>query len=815
MKKLVLILMAVCCLVGNINAQSRQRSRSQSRTTKSKTTTATPTNFKMTNAKWSKNINLNQDLTTLSYEELYYLRALVYATHGKWFTDGEIAQMLSSKANWYQNMMYKRVETHYKTHSYDDTEAFEKFLQGTALSQAEKDFVAKIDSRMKSLESSTMSGRSMESPQLCVNMCQLAKPSADILSKLDKYNFAIEQTDCEQLFNIYEQNDYNMMPNFVTTDVYLQIAHMYLAYAQKYIEQQFFTKSLNETLSAIHQQAMKDATANIGEVKNRSEFVATYAAIGIKLLTKKDVTVPDNYKQLYNAEISNIERGINCPSPLLNTTFNFNYSLFRPRGHYTRSEEQKQFFKAMMWVQYARFESGKTELIKQAFTLATIYNEITASQQKDFEHMGDVITQLTGPSDNVSILQMANYLKQNNITDLKAIDNEECYNALMEAMKKLNDSQNKLSNNAEQDAGFYINLMPQRFLVDNEVLRMIVDEKANAELPFPRALDVFAAFGSNSADDLLYNFYNDNKKWDKFDAEMNKMKAKYANKPIGLGTIYDRRLQILVNLTKDHPKALEYSFYNTKDWQRKELNTALSSWATLKHDAILYAEQPEMAECGDGEELPPPMPMGFVEPNVPFWNELSKLITDTQEWLDKCGYLDNELKEKTENILETVNFCKGIAEKEAKGEAPNMDERSTIKYIGSTLEWITLGLIDPSLTLQSWNDLKGADRSVAQIADIFTRNVLGCTKNGVLYTACGNANAIYVLVKVNGKTYLTRGASYGYYEFTQPVDQPRLTDEEWQKKLEKGTFSMPDWMKPYIINGKTKVDERTFYGSGC
>lgn len=806
--------MAICCLAGNINAQSRQKARSQSRTAKSKTTAA-PTNFKLTNAKWSKSINLNQDLSTLSYEELYYLRALVYATHGKWFTDGEIAQMFSSKANWYQNLMYKRLETYYKSHDYDDTAAFDKFLQGTALSQAEKDFVAKIDSRMKSLESSTMNGRNMESPQLCVNMCQLAKPSADIISKLDKYNFAIEQTDCEQLFNIYEQNDYNMMPSFVTTDAYLQLAHMYLAYAQKYIEQKYFTKTLTETLSAIHQQAMKDAAANIGEVKARAEFVASYAAIGIKLLTKKDVAVPDSYKQLCDAEIKNIERCSDCPSPLLKTTFNFNYSLFRPRGHYTRSEEQKQFFKAMMWVQYARFESKSEEQMKNAFTLAVIYNKITALQQKDFEHMGDVITQLTGPSDNVSILQIANYLKQNSITDIKAIDDEECYKALMETMKKLNDSQNQLSNNAEETAGFYINMMPQRFLVDNEVLRSIVDEKANTELPFPRALDVFAAFGSKSADNLLYNFYQDNKKWDEFDANMGKMKAKYANKPIGLGTIYDRRLQLLVNLTKDHPKALEYSFYNSNDWQRKELNTALSSWATLKHDAILYAEQPELAECGDGEELPPPMPMGFVEPNVPFWNELNKMIADTQEWLKKSGYLDEDLSEKTENILESINFCKTVAEKEAKGEAPNMDERETIKRIGSSLEWMTLGLIDPSLTLQSWDDLQGADRSVAQIADIFTRNVPGCQKNGILYTACGNANAIYVLVKVDGKTYLTRGASYGYYEFTLPVSQPRLTDEEWQKELQKGTFTMPKWMEPYITNGKVKIDERNFYGSGC
>lgn len=815
MKKLPLLLMFACMLTGNISAQAQQ---------KKATSPSTSQTFKLTNKKWSKDINLNQDLTKLSYEDLYYLRALVYAKHGKWFTEGEVYQLLDKKADWYMDVMNKKLEKYYETANYDYsdddfdyTEApeYKELLGPSPLSQAEQAFVDKIDSRMNSLAATTMQGRTMESTKLCVNMNQLVKPSAQILEMLDKYNFAFEQTSCEQLFNIYEQNDYTMMPNFVTTDAYLQLAHMYLAYVQKDIEQRFFTQALDHTLTAIYNQAAKDAASASGEVKNRAEFVAAYAAVGIRLLTGKSVDVPAAFKELYNMELQNIEAGINMPSPMFQTNFNFNYSLFRPRGHYTRSEEQKQYFKAMMWVQTARFESDKASQVKRIFTLAAIYNQLTAEQRAEFEHMGDVIAQLTGPSDNVSVLQMAEYLRQHHITNLAAIDDAKVYDDLLNAMTELNSKQNLLSNNAEQASGFYMNMMPQRFLVDNEVLRYIVDERPNAELAFPRALDVFAAFGSKSAEDLLVNFYGDDKKWDKFTTEMGKMKAKYADKPVGLGTIYDRRLQLLVNLTKDHPKALEYAFYNTPDWQRKELNTAQASWATLKHDAILYAEQPELAECGDGEELPRPVPLSFVEPNVEFWKELKSLVADTKEWLQKSGYLYDELEDKTDCLIDGIDFCLQIAEKEVRGEAPNYEERARLKYIGSSLEWMTLSLIDPTLELTDWSELEGPDRSIAQVADIFTRGVQDCQKCGVLYSACGNANAIYVLVKVDGVTYLTRGAAYGYYEFTLPLEHPRLTDEEWQKEVEKGTFSMPNWMAPYFIDGKTKIDERNFYGSGC
>ena len=37
-------------------------------------------------------------------------------------------------------------------------------------------------------------------------------------------------------------------------------------------------------------------------------------------------------------------------------------------------------------------------------------------------------------------------------------------------------------------------------------------------------------------------------------------------------------------------------FMLTPQWEKKNLNAALASWAELKHDAILYAKQPMGAE---------------------------------------------------------------------------------------------------------------------------------------------------------------------------------------------------------------------------
>ena len=65
------------------------------------------------------------------------------------------------------------------------------------------------------------------------------------------------------------------------------------------------------------------------------------------------------------------------------------------------------------------------------------------------------------------------------------------------------------------------------------------------------------------------------------------------------------------------------------------------------------------------------------------------------------------------------------------------------------------------------------------------------------------------------KTYLTRGATFSYYEFVNPLGQ-RLTDEEWQQRLEEGKEpERPKWMQPFMINQKPTVNEMVFYSTGC
>jgi len=143
------------------------------------------------------------------------------------------------------------------------------------------------------------------------------------------------------------------------------------------------------------------------------------------------------------------------------------------------------------------------------------------------------------------------------------------------------------------------------------------------------------------------------------------------------------------------------------------------------------------------------------------------------------------------------------------------EEYGEIRHMGSSLEWFTLSVIEPDSELGRWDEVKGEDRSIALVADVFTRNVLGCKKSGILSEATGNADIIYVTVVINGKIFLTRGATFSYYEFVNPLNQ-RYTDKEWQNRLEKNDVpARPLWMQPLILDKKQKHNEEVFYSAGC
>jgi len=89
----------------------------------------------------------------------------------------------------------------------------------------------------------------------------------------------------------------------------------------------------------------------------------------------------------------------------------------------------------------------------------------------------------------------------------------------------------------------------------------------------------------------------------------------------------------------------------------------------------------------------------------------------------------------------------------------------------------------------------------------------------VLEEAVGNAAEIWVVVPIQGKLRLTRGAVFTYYEFKHPAAD-RMTDEAWQQRIRKGNPApLPGWVRSFLLgpgpNTPVPAYEMSRGESGC
>lgn len=827
MKKTILLAVAILlCMASCKNKQSanseanKKATEDKAQTAKAATVTEPTTTLSQfaqlyAGEKLPQEVDTSLNVDSLSVQDLRLLRNYVYAIHGFYSMEAEINSYFTANTDWYWDLVYKLSEDDKLPLNYEDV----------TLTKEEQSFVDRIDERIAKLQESTFvkQGKyTLGNSTHLANQYQFQELTTPFMDKLAANNFVITPSQHLQLFHIYEENDYRQVPSFITTDLFLQAFHMYFSYTLKTLEQQQFIPLLEELCLGLYNECIQisQAVDNSIEIKERALYNAVFYAIPYNLLTGKELEIPAKYQSLYKEEIANIRKEEDNISRFLSfTDAYFPYSLFKPRGHYTRKPEMKAYFKAMMWLQTAPFCLDDEEQFKHTIFSAVILNTARSAQNKRlidiYNSIYEPIVFLIGLPDNLSVMDIVDHLSATGVTSLPIALSEDHIADVNVMLTELSKTRNVIKPKIEVSCPDKINFMPQRYLIDNDVLQNLVDITPNSNRPFPKGLDVFAAFGSNSAMELLNNFHKEPKNWEKYPAEMQKMKQKFNNYNQWDSSVYNKWIQSLIELQK--PDKSYPNFMQTAAWDLKNLNTSLASWAELKHDAILYGEQPMGAECGGGDDLPVPIVKGYVEPNIKFWNTLSELVSLTGNLLKKHQLFTPDLKGKTEQLESYIEFMVQTTRKELNKEPLVENEYRTIQHMGSNIEYFTLSVIDPDLYLPDWNSVKGPDRSIAVVADIYTRNILECQKCGILHVATGNANSIYVMVEIDGFLHLTRGATFSYYEFVQPVGT-RLTDEEWQKMLEnKKAPAIPAWMKSILItpDNEPKVDERVFYSSGC
>ena len=653
-----------------------------------------------------------------------------------------------------------------------------------------------------------------------VNLKEFGEFAPEHKALLAKNAFVARPTDEQQLFFVYEKNEYDNLPSFVTTDSVLQVYHIFYDFTLRSVETSKLYTVLDDLTSALLRESATVAVKmSDPDWKKAASDNQVYFAVPAKLMGQTVKLPAPGQRQILAKELDLIAK---APGRTDSALFPWqpDYSQFIPRGHYTRSDKLKKYFRSMMWygfmpfpviwpVRTANHETGEFvgepawPQIRQALLITKMLYE-TKVDGKPAVEAWDRIYEPTafyvGKADDLTPYQYKSVMDKvygPNVTYAKLQDKAKLKQVYDELMKlpypqidvRLFDIRRSVG---KMPLGRQFKFMGQRYIADSEILQKL---SYWPKRPFPRGLDVLAVLGSDRAADILDNFYKEPTYWDKYLPRRIELRERFDKTPgsVWRSNLYWGWLWTLDSLLDPFGKGYP-SFMAGQAWQDKSLYTALASWAELRHDTILYGKQSGAELGGDGDDRP--MPKGYVEPNVEFYNRLIWLTRASRAGLKTRNLVTDEIAAKFTDFENLLTFLRDVSVKELTNKALTEEEYYRIKIYGAELERLTLSVMEGQPS--DWYSITSeTDKNMAVIADVHTSQH-SCLEEGV-----GHANEIFVVVPIEGKLYLTRGAMFSYYEFVHP-SADRLTDEKWQKMLkEKKAPPPPDWIKSFLP-GNTK-----------
>lgn len=606
--------------------------------------------------------------------------------------------------------------------------------------------------------------------------------SDEVKALLAQYGFALVKEGYKDIFAFYDDDFSPDTPKFITTDLCLHAFHiLYDTMLQKIEYSQFYDtfkvlitkllESQEDLYKSVHNEIVKTAVK-----KNMA-----YLAVILKLLDDTS-DIPSTVKELVTEEIDNINAGSFALSPIFN--YVEDYSQYKPRGHYTNNATLERYFKAMMYTGRMTFmlkePSGdpNIEQTRMALLLISSLNDTLGGKQlwDYWDRLYEPIKFFVGDSDDLTPKEYYQLWleigqpKGDQLVDEQTI---QAFISLAENYRppKINSMLIDNMRNAS-DIPVGLRLLGQRFTPDAYIFQQLVDPFVPGRL-MPTVLDIFAVLGSTRAEEFALN---QSSSYTNFEEQLNKLKGEFANITIETwaNNLYMLWTYSLLPLLE--PKGEGYPFFmQSNAWTDKALLTAMGSWTELKHDTILYAKQSY-----------PPRGVNhmhnYIEPYPELYARLASLTRLLRNGLSIRGLMAEPFiskLEEAENIFANLSI---LSIRELENDPFTDEDYGFINVLADKLVELA------KFFTGEYGHYTTSSR-MALVADVFTDPNTG----KVLEVATGDPYTIYVVVQDSeNNLYLTKGGTYSYYEFTQPLTE-RLTDDEWYNILDTNPPQLPEW----------------------
>ncbi|MBI5499839.1 MAG: DUF3160 domain-containing protein [Deltaproteobacteria bacterium] len=623
------------------------------------------------------------------------------------------------------------------------------------------------------------------------------------------------------------------LPLYVSIDAALHLYHLVFDGLLMKLETDSLAPLLVRLLDALRTAAAAatDAPGIVGEAALRNLAVLDTA----RLLLDPEATVDDRVRASVQAELALIEaRGGSALSPVFG--IEEDYTQYVPRGHYTRTPALSRYFRAMMWLgrmsflvradddpeprglvprPVARRFAAQSLLLVQWLREAQV--DGTAALHA-WSRLYRTTAFFAGFADDLTPIEIAAAAERalGELWSPSAIEAPERLEALRlqiaaqrvpkiqggaafgggKAPPELPPLAEPLTATEQALLPFVgLRLFGQRYVPDAEVMARtafpgvtthrgdgtpftLVAGAAGPVRGFSRGLDVMALLGAPTARGNLAAMGDD-----AYDGYAAALAAAAEVFPPPGDTRWHANLYWawLETLREAVVPAAPHTqpFQATPAWNDRLLAGALASWATLRHDTILYVKQPGAPK---GAPIPPAAepPPAFVDPYPEVFARLQALTRMTRRALADMRLVEADGEPAA--VLDAFDGLFGrlaaIAVAEVEDRPPTADDRVFL----ASLPGVCDGLLSRVARLVATGDGRPAvDVRTTLVADVMTNADAG----EVLEEASGPLDLLVAAVRAPGSAslFLAAGPVLSYYEFRAPIAS-RLTDEAWRSAID-------------------------------
>lgn len=643
----------------------------------------------------------------------------------------------------------------------------------------------------------------------------------DQLALLGQNGFVVMHTQEPDYAQLRASVEIKGQAQYITVDEALHAFHMTFDGTLKSLEKNVLRQRMLGIVTSTNAQVLSTLDSSKGtSIEGDTLLAAAYLGVAQKLLDPSAQLDPRIEPQV-TAQVAQIMAGGGQAPSVLIPGFTDDYGSYKPVSHYAGDPDLENYFRGMTWLGRVHFKLTDPEdpnfrpsraplIITQALRRAHgVTGENSAGD--DWAHVHEALTFLVGPSDDSGPLEYAALMDEIYGSSPKPsdlADDARWQTFLSKAQTglpspRINSTFLNWISQLPADKGW--RFMGQRFTLDGYIFQQVMFDAVKPadngdRRSLPTGPDVMAALGSPVAvqavdEEGMSNYPNYR---DQIAAMQQHVTAQPASQ--WQARFYDSWLYGFISLIS--PKDASFpAFARTDAWAFREMNTALGSWAELKHDTVLYAKMPE-GLGGGGCYDTSPVPV-YIEPQPEVFYRFEYAAQSLANGLHNRG-LDQDsgavdpanppvgyMLDAMGRMSMTLKLYGDVAAAELSGTPITNDQRDALGY--SCL----ICYDDPN------------PKPVPVVAA-----VAGSGLETILEVGTGSVDRMYAVVPIDGKLYVAQGGVYSYYEFQQPRSN-RLTDDQWRARLASPDAPpLPVWTAHYLRPGGQVITPLVFKVGG-